>query len=493
MKFLRPQLTLAPNVKIMVPVGALLDIPTGRFVKGDKGQYVLNGGMGFLTGVVGIGNNFKSTFMNYINATFLARMGGMSSTDVYDTEINIHEWHLTRQFKHHPDLARTGNTDLIGDGRWNITDKTVYSGDEWYDITKDFMTMKVKEKAKYSVKLPFLDRDGKNMVIPAPTSLAIDSMSEFNTKAEMNMLQDNTLGSGQANMVSMNQGRNKNYVLMELPEKAGSSYTYILMTAHIGSEFNMDPRNPPPKKLQYLKGGQKLKGVPEKFTFMMNNCYQCYNAAPFINQSTKAPEYPRSPQDDMKMDTDLSVVSVRQLRSKSGPSGMATELIVSQQEGVLPALTEFNYIKNNGRWGLGGNDRNYFHMFLPEVALQRTTVRSKIKDNPLLARAMNLTSEMHQMYTLWHDLPPEYVVTPQQLYEKLTEMGYDWNVLLDTRGWWAPLGEWEELKELSSFDFLRMYTGEYIPYWMTEEEKAKIDLSKAGPKPTEKSEYIGSL
>lgn len=488
---LRPPLTLAPNVKVMINVGALLDIPTGRFVRGHMGQYILNGGMGTLTGVVGIGNNFKSTFMNYINATFVARMGGQTSTDVYDTEINIHEWHLTRQHRHHPDLAMTDNFDLIGTGRWNITDKTVYTGDEWFDLVKDFMELKIKDKAKYSVVLPFLDRAGKPMVIPAPTSLAVDSMSEFNTKDVLKMQEENSLGDSGANMVSMKQGAQKNRLLMELPPLAAASYTYTFMTAHIGTEFNMDPRNPPPKKLQFLKGGQKLKGVPEKFTFMMNNCYQCYNAAPFINQLSKAPEYPRSPDDDMKMDTDLSVVSVRQLRSKSGPSGMATELIVSQQEGVLPGLTEFHYIKGNGRWGLGGNDRNYFLEFLPDVALSRTTVRAKIKKDYKLRRGMNLAAEMHQMFTLWHDLPPQYVVTPEQLYKKLNEMGYDWDVLLETRGWWAPLGEWTEIQELSSLDFLRMYTGEYIPYWFTEEQKAKIDLSKAGPAPTEESEYIG--
>lgn len=477
----------------MIPVGACLDIPTGKYVKGHKGQYILNGGMGFLTGVVGIGNNFKSTFMNYINATFIARMGGMSSTDIYDTEINIHEWHLTRQFKHHPDLAMSGQTDLIGDQRWNITDKTIYTGDEWFDMAKDFMEMKIKEKAKYSVKLPIVDRDGQPMVIPAPTSLAVDSMSEFNTKDVLKMQDENSLGDSGANTVSMKQGQQKNRLLMELPPLAAGSYTYTFMTAHVGTVINMDPRNPAPKKLQYLKGDQKLKGVPEKFTFMMNNCYQCYNAAPFINQANKTPEYPRSPSDDLKMDTDLSIVSARQLRSKSGPTGMATELIVSQQEGVLPGLTEFHFIKSNGRWALGGNDRNYNLVFCPDVNLSRTTVRSKIKDDYKLRRGMNLASEMLQMYMLWHDLPPQYIIKPEQLYEKLIEMGYDWDVLLQTRGWWAPLGEWEQIPELSTFDFLRLYTGEYIPYWFTEEQKAKIDLSKAGEKPTEESEYIGSL
>lgn len=482
LSLLRPNLIQAPNVKVMINIGSCMDIPTGKFLRGEHGEYILNGGLGFLTGVVGIGNNFKSTVMHNMTYTACYRMGPGATNDTYDTEINIHEWHLSRMMQKSLEM---GGCDLLADGRWNITDKTVYHGDQWYDLTKDFMNDKIKNKTKYSVEIPFLDRTGKPMKIIQPTTLQIDSMSEFVTQDVIKMQDDNSLGESGANTVSMRQGLQKNRFLMEIPALSGGSYTYVLMTAHIGTEFSMDPRNPPPKKLQHLKGGVKLKGVPEKFTFVMNNCWHCYNAAPLINQSTKAPEYPRDKDDDLTGDTDLNVVTVRQLRSKSGPSGMALQLIVSQQEGVLPSLTEFHNIKENNRFGLIGNVQNYVVAFCPDIALSRTAIRRKIEQHPELRRALNLASEMLQIYDLWHDVPGEYICTPQELYEDLKAMGYDWKVLLNTRGWWAPKGIHEDIKFLSTWDFLRMRTGEYVPYWFSAEQRKAIDLNKAKPKPLE--------
>jgi hypothetical protein len=177
---------------------------------------------------------------------------------------------------------------------------------------------------------------------------------------------------------------------------------------------------------------------------------------------------------------------VRQLRSKSGPSGMAFKLIVSQQEGVLDSLTEFHFIKSEKRWGLGGNVQNYWLEFCPDIALSRTAIRKKIDAHPELRRGLNLAAEMLQIAYLWHDVAPELECTPKELYDDLIAMGYDWKVLLNTRGWWAPEGIHDDIPFLSTMDFMRMRVGLYIPYWFTPEQKAKIDLSKAQPKPQTK-------
>lgn len=477
-----PALSKAPNVKVMINIGSLLDIPTGTYILGKHGESILNGGLGFLTGVVGIGNNFKSTNMHNMGVTACARMGPNTTMSTYDTEINIHEWHLKGMQE---SIRELKGENMIESGRWAITDKTVYHGDQWYDKVKDFMNMKIKDKAKYSINTPFLDRDGKSLLkIIQPSVLEVDSMSEFVTQDVIKMQDENSLGESGANTVSMRQGLQKNRFLMEIPQLSGASYTYVLMAAHIGSEFSMDPRNPPPKKLQHLKGGQKLKGVPEKFTFVMNNCWHCYNAAPLINDSTKGPEYPRDSDDALKGDTDLNVVMVRQLRSKSGPSGMAVPLVVSQTEGVLPSLTEFHFIKTEKRWGLEGNDRNYNLAFCPDIALSRSTVRRKIDMHEELRRGLNIAAEMLQIMYLHHDTPVEYLCTPSELYADLIAMGYEWSVLLKgTRGWWAPEGIHTDTNFLSTMDLMRMRTGEYIPYWFTAEQKNALDLSKAQPKP----------
>jgi len=472
--------TPAPVIKIMINVGACMDIPTGSYQKGVRGEHILNGGLGSLTGVVGIGNNFKSTLMHYMMLAAMSRFNN-SIARTYDTEINIHEWHL-KNYQVYKDLF--GGVDILDSSnpevqaRWTITDKTIYTGDEFYDKYKEFLQLKRKEEKKFKVTTPFVDRDGKsNMVVTLPTFTEVDSFSEFVTQDVITMQDENSLGEAGANMVSMRQGMQKNRFLMEIPGLANGAYDFVLMSTHLGDEFNMDPRNPKPKKLQHMPQGMKIKGAPEKFTFVMNNCWHCHNAAPLKNDSTKAPEYPRDTDDSLKNDTDLCVVTVKQLRSKSGPSGMAFPIVVSQEEGVLASLTEFHHIKENGRYGLEGNNLNYSLALCPEIKLSRTVVRGKIDRHPELRRALNITSEMCQMNDLWHHLRPGLLCTPKELYDDLIKIGYDWNVLLNTRYYWVPMeDEKDHLPFLSTMDLLLMREGSYVPFWFTEEQKAKLKL-----------------
>lgn len=470
----RPAIRLAPPVKPMINIGSLFDIPTGTYVYGRYGEAILNGGLGAMTGVVGIGNNFKSTIMHYQTGTALSRIGKLSYNMTYDTEVNIHEWHLTRQMDN---IREFNGENVFETGRWQITDKTVYTGDQWYDILRGFMDDKVKNRNKYSVTTPFLDRDKEtNLKIILPTFVEIDSMSEFSTKDVIKMQDDNALGDSGANMVHMRQGAQKTRVLMEAPSDAAASNTYILLTAHIGSEFNLDPYSAPQKKLQHLKGGAKLKGVPEKFTFVMNNCWQCYNAAPLQNRRTKGAEYPLTSEDNNMGETDLNAVTVKQLRSKSGKSGMDVDVLVSQAQGVLPALTEFHFLKTKaGRFGFIGDDQNYVLALCPDIKLSRTTVRTKIEENHQLRRALNFLAEQAQVILTWQDVTADWTVSPEAIYKRITELGYDWEEIYNTRGWWTIAGMHSDKKFLSTLDLIRMYHGTYIPYWMDNPPQAALD------------------
>lgn len=464
--------TPAPAVKIMINIGALFDIITGNYIKGKYNESILNGGLATLTGVVGIGNNFKSTVMHFKNFTALSRMEG-SFGNTYDTEINIHEWHLTKMIQRITDL---NGEDILSTGRWVITDKTVYSGNKWYDVFKEFLDGKIKQSSKFEVTSPFLDRDGKTLMkFLLPTFTELDSFTEFETDDVSKMQDDNELGESGGNTIHMRQGLAKLRLLMEAPKVNSSAYNYLTMTAHIGKESTMQSagggREVPIVKLKHLKNGDKIKGTTDKFTFITHNCWHCFNATPLINDGTKGPEYPRSSDDNLKLDTDLNTVQLRNLRSKSGPSGMAITLIVSQQEGVLPSLTEFHHIKESGRYGLEGNLQNYSLALYPDVKLSRTTVRSKIDSDPMLRRALNITSEMCQIGYLWHNLSPEYFITPKEMYDKLIAKGYDWKVLLNTRGWWTYDNDKHPIPFLSTMDLIRMTFDEshpdhYKPYWM---------------------------
>jgi hypothetical protein len=485
---LTPNFEPMPNVKPLINVGGLFDIPTGDFVIGENGESILLGGVGFLTGVVGIGNNFKTTIAEFFAFMILARLKKTTGSK-YDTEINATEERVRKIASR---IDEFEGEDILETRRWVITDKTVYLADAWWKMLKDWLNMKKKNFSKLVRTTPFLDRNKKPLKIITPTVSLIDSFTEFETSDVNDIRNDNELGNSGSNTQHMRQGLAKTTFLIETPAIMGSSFNYLIMTAHIGKEINMGgDKAPPTVKLKHLKNGDKLKGVTDKFTFMTHNCWHCYNTAPFINDATKGPEYPRDKDDDLKGDTDLNIVYVRNLRAKTGATGMVMEILVSQSEGVLPSLTEFHFIKSNDKYGIMGidakgqeskNTNHYFLEILPEVKISRTTVRGKLDNDPKLRRAMNITSEMCQMSNLWHHLE-DLLCTPKQLYDDLKAMGYDWDILLNTRGWWT-LDNDHPLPFLSSMDLLRMRKGLYHPYWYPV-KKENLAANKETGKPVD--------
>lgn len=463
-----------PPIKPMINVGALYDIPTGTFVQGIHGEWILNGGLGYLTGWTGIGNNFKTTNMDYQQGTAMARMGKRSASQTYDTETNAH---AIRKSQMALAIREFFGEDVVGNGRWRLLDKTVMMGEKWYDGYRAFIGFKKKNAAKLTVTTPFVDRDGQLMKIIQPSFSGIDSISYFETSNVTKMSEENELGDSGANTIFMKQGIAKKRLLMECPALTASGFDYMQMSCHIGDRFMQDPRAIPKKELQFLPTDVELKGVPKDFTYNLANFWMCRNAAPLRNDTTKAPEYPRNGDDDLKGDTDLFTVTVQQLRSKSGPAGIMLTVVVSQLEGVLPSLTEFNHIKERGRFGFEGNNTHYNLVLCPDVKLQRTTIRGKLDENPRLRRAVNILSEIRQMYDLWKNLEAELICTPEQLYNDIKNLGYNWDELLDTRGWWTVEGV-SEIPFLSSMDLLKMRIGEYVPYWMTNPPTAAVELHK---------------
>lgn len=473
-----PNFVQAPSVKVMINIGALLDIPTGVYITGLHGESILNGGLGGITGVVGIGNNFKSTIMHYmmLSAASCIAESEDTSMNTYDTEINIHEWHLRKFAERFPVFAKM-LPDIIDSKFWTVTDKTIYFANEWYEILKTFLKDKKAASKKIERATPFPSRDGKTpLMIPIPTFGEVDSFTLFETENVAKMQDENELGDSGANTMHMRQGAAKVRFLMEIPAITGAVYHYMLMSAHIGKNIDIasGPMPAPPvKKLQHLKNGDVIKGVTDKFFFLMSNCWHAFNAAPLINQGTKSPEYPRNSDDNGNLDTDLNVVTLRQLRSKSGPSGMVMEILVSQSEGVLPSLTEFHHIKNCDRYGISGTLQHYNLDLLPDVKLSRTTVRSKIDSDPLLRRALNITSEMCQIKNLWHHWDNNILCTPKELYDDLKAMGYNWDVLLQTRQWWTLDNDKHPVPFLSTLDLLNMRAKKYFPYWMNDDKSKK--------------------
>ena len=452
----------APFLRPALNIGCGFDILTGQYYTGKFGESLLSGGVSHLTGIVGRGNMFKTALMLFMMIRVLDRYAETYAL-IYDNEMSLTIRRIQNMLREV--AAALMDCNLAEAKRLVLVDRTLYTGDEWYEWLKTTTEERRKMKKEDIGVTPFIDNEGKNVEILVPFLNLVDSLSQFATNSVMKM-QENDIGESERNMEFMRDGAAKTQMLMELPTLSARNGLYVMFTAHVGDEIAMNPMAPPQKKLTFLKNQNKLKNVPEKFTFLMNNCWYVNSATPLMNQATKAPEFPRDSEDAMRGDTDLMLLNVTNLRGKSGPTGMPFEVVVSQSEGVKVGLTEFNYIRNFDRFGLGGSDRNYFLELCPDISLSRTTIRGKIEESAKLRRALEITCEMCQIANLWHNIQPELICTPKQLYDDLKMRGYDWDVLLATRGYWTFNNEKHPVPYLSTMDLLNMRAGLYKPYWM---------------------------
>lgn len=468
---MRPMLNLPPAVKVSWPTGGLLDIPTGEYLVGTHDQRVLHAGVANITGIVGPGNCFKTTIMRWMVLSVLSRIYGIAADQTlywsYDTEINLHE-NRNLKLSYSFDIFKEKN--IIDEGLWQSTDKVEYSGNEYWALLKEHSKERREDKKRPMFDTAFLERDGKTPLrVMAPWFYDFDSLSQFITADVEKMLEDTELGQSAGNTVFMRQGLAKARMLMEMPTVAGAGFGFFMFTAHIGSKIEMpsSPGTPPPRKqLQHMPGGEVIKGVSNNFFYLLHNLWLIHSARPFVNQGTKAPEYPYEPGDEVAGDLDLNIVTMRQLRGKNGASGFGVDILVSQREGVLPYLSEFHYVKCCDRYGLEGSDRNYCLSLAPDVSLSRTSVRQKLRESKRLQRAVEITSQLCQL-EIFHPYLKAKLLKPAELYKKLADKGYDWEfILTQTRSYSTLNDEVADGYPLSTLDLCRVANGEYHPYWL---------------------------
>lgn len=472
----KPSITAAPAVRVMINVGATMDIPTGWYVKGKYGENLLLGGLATVDSITGKGNNYKSTILHYRTLSAASRMcngGNGTSITTYDTESNMHEDRLA-MFSSRFDAFR--GKDIFLDQTWIITDKTVCYANKWFDQLKDYLLYKRKNSKDIMVETPFLDRNHKDLIkIQMPTFSQVDSLSQVETDDTASITARTELGESDANHIYLRQGLAKKRLLDEYITEGPAATHYLLMTAHFGKDkaigggggFNA----PPPKTLNSLKPGEKPKGVPDNFFYLTHSLWLADGSTKLIHRDSKGPEYPKEGHDSEDGGVDLFSVPLTMLRCKSGPSEYTLRIVVSQTEGVLPSLTEFHALKENDRFGMDGTQQHYALDIYPSVKLSRTTVRTKIDSDPKLQRALNITCELMQIGQFYRNIRAT-LPTAKQLYDKITELGYDWDLILSkTRGWWTINNTNHPLYFLSTMDLVEMYHGNYHPYWLAEDKK----------------------
>lgn len=464
----------SPEMRAYMNVGFPFDFMSGTHVDGKHGEKILNGGLQHFTGISGGPNMYKSTLAHTLHLLILNRYEGVNGM-TYDTEppsCSMRRFHSLMQ--------RIGDMTLEElRSRMLLTDITKEVGNKWFSKFQNFVEQKIKAGNKLMKVTPMLLESGELLQEMIANTVCVDSLSMMTLDITKNIFADNEIGESGANIEAMRGQMAKTQMIVQIPELVTSSNTFMIMTAHAGKTYQMDPRQPLQKQLTFMKQDIKLKNVPEKFLFLPNNLYHAAAATTLINKTTKAPEYPRSPEDDMTGDTDLMLVTYVNLRAKNGPTGIPFEIVVSQTEGFRTDLSALRYLKANEGYGMGGHDRSYYLEIYPDCKLSRTTVRGKCDADQKLRRALEITAELCQKDLMWHDSRRDYLCKPAELYEDIKAMGWDWDELLgESRGYWVYEDSKNPLKFLSTFDLLRMRKGEYVPKWF-KRNKPEVSLPKA--------------
>lgn len=451
---------LTSPFKIMMPLSPIIDVISGSYVEGSQGEMILNGGVMNFTAFAGEGNTMKSTVVNSIILRIMARRPWVT-TFAYDTECNFSPARMRSLALRYPELA---NEDwFTGTMRYSLTSKIETKGDKWFDTIRDFG--KTKEKAKDQwVTTPFLNLTSakkENLRMLFPSLLTMDSISEFQTEEAEKKVENTEIDDSGLSTYYMNDGMHKTRMITELPKVLIRSGQYLLTTVHVASTINIS-NQPERKRLGYMRQGYKMKKVPSNFEFLTHHTWEITSAKAYLSSDKSGPYYPDYNTDGSEARTDLYEVVIQGLRNKTGLSGISVALLVSQSQGVLWDLSHFDCIKNFD-FGLEKSGHSFRAVFYPSVVIMRTTARQLLDEDKRLARAVELLCELCLFYMFHNELKNHYRLKPEDIYRILSEKGYDWDKILDTRGYWMFKEEEEEFKPtpyLSGFDLLRMTVGE---------------------------------
>lgn len=458
----------APALRPLINVSPIFDVITGDWADGPQGTKVLNGGFMPFVAYIGEGNTFKSTIMNSCMIRALSRHPSATAS-TYDTEGSFQISRMVKLAQPYPSLA--GEDFYTQDSRYSLTTSTEMDGEDWFNGLKKMAQAKIADKSQFGTT-PFIDSsipDGKTLLkFPYPTFVALDSMSEFRTGASREKMEKNKIDDKEVNDYFMRAGLEKSRMITEIPQFCGRSGIYLLTTAHVDDTINMSGK-PERKKLTYMRQGQDIKRVPKNFSFLTNHCWEIIKSAPYYNSDRSGPYYPSKTSGTTDDKTDLMLVTFHGLRNKSGLSGIPVSLVVSQSQGVLFDLSHYDLISQREDMGLTKKGHSYTAVFYPEKVLMRTTIRDLLEEDKKLARAIELSCEIALMYMFKDTIGNKYRMPFEEIYTKVSEKGYDWNKILETRGYWLYEEEVKELNPppyLSGYDLLRIAADEYHPAFL---------------------------
>lgn len=458
------------------PIHPLVDVLTGELMKCEKGDYVTNGGFSPHMGVTGKGNSNKTLIILSFICTFIIRnRGSLVDAQMFETENTLEFMRCLQIAMGMAHLNGCSDEEKEEIKEYLLDNFTLRASKDiganaWYDELNDLCDARLKTK-KDLIKLPFADLRGKPVSVYLPHACGVDSLSALEPEmVAAKFLDSNTAGSSDNNTMYLKEAGAKTQMLAKWLNQNPRASIYMFSSAHMGDNISLEPRSPPEKKNMFMKQNHKLKNVPEKYYFYTTTLFFINGSTSLVNKD-KVPIYPSDSSDKEKRDNKDILLEAIILRNKYGQSGAFIPLVANQNQGINWALSAFHYARSNGQWGFTGNDQTYVLDLLPEIKLNRNVIKSRLIDNAEFQRAVDINCELQLLFRYKFDsIPAAYRCNPKELRDGLEDLGYDWKVLLATRGYYTLDHYTHPVKPLSTYDLLRMRVGDYIPYWMDEKD-----------------------
>lgn len=380
----------------LVNTGTIFDIATGIFKPSTTGGWLLDGGLSQTLGIMGRGQTYKSNLAGSLIARAL-EIHPQATAYIYETEGTV---------------SGAERYDQFVDTK--VSDRILFCNNTTDDLTSFYRNfnqiIEAKEAAKKElfVESPFLDKNtGKPAKIWIPTFILVDSYSRASCAKADEAITENDIDSSAMNAWYMTNNNAKTKMLSDFVMKASKYGIYGIFTAHIGDKIDMNAYAPTPKQMQFMKMTDKLKNVGSNFTFLTSCLVQTLKATVRTNTAKKC-EYPRN--SNSKLDIEVNEIETRFVRSKNNVSGTSIFYLVSQYQGILDSVTNFEFLRNNKNYGLTvkGNNTSFSSLFNPQDNFTKISLRQDSHDKYELKRGLELIAQLCYVQNNWDtdNLPP---------------------------------------------------------------------------------------
>ena len=429
---------------------SLLDCATGSWVKDSNGQWIIVGGIDLTFAVIGKPNTFKSMVSNGL----MIQMSQLYATKeyepyalVYDTENSIKVARAVKLLSGFPAFT----SDPIKNKTYHLINKATTVGEEYWKLLMDYRKAILKTK-------PIKHQHFKNVSEYPIASTFIDSFSELEFSSTVDAVLNQTKDDSSLNTNYMRDGLIKSRIVKQFSSIAYETNMRFILTVHIGKKSTMGESrfSKPTPELKFLKEDEALKGVTGKFSFLIFTMITTSNST-ILKDPDRLPYYPIDENDTIE--TDLNLINLKTIRSKSGPSGVVVPMVCSQSRGLDIPLSNFIFLhKVNKGLGMSGSAQRFHLDLYPEVSLGRKQIASALKEDVKLRNAVLLTARLKQVATYTSEFA-KIIIPTKEIYTKMNELGYDWDKILRARQYWVVNDSDYKQPYISIVDILEICAG----------------------------------